>query len=1027
MFGSRRHAPPVQPLTKETATPDAATAAASAFLRRGSNASLSSAAAAAALRARPMTPTNVAEVQTRRAAHRRSPSLSSLAGRDRTSSARDVRRSPSVSSMIERSFRSPSPGRSPAPVQRNVPPVPALPNVHQVMADQRPKPKKSQRRPAPVQTQPFHTASEKARDGQQGAWFGRAAAGDPANVRRPDSRSNASEPRPGSVSPSINFSYPRAMSPSPSPTSPLADDTPVYDAHTRRMIPKSELLARSQSVREAAEKPRRKRQDVVRTGSHLSRGTVGRTRAPSLESGQTMLAERELAAAPAVPSTVVVASDEPREPVARKKKKQSQHPVQEQEQQQQQQQARDDVTTPVPADGHVADPSTVAPENSARPPPIEMPPAVQPEPDLGARRGQNRPASTLAAASAAVAQPNKGKATNGQAPSPSAKRQGRARVGREASQSPARSARFAPATEQLLVRHEPPPRSVSPKKSAMKLPNPRDVSPSGDDSDASERGLSPQRADDPALGRKKSVRVSWDDRNTVVVGEASRPEETQPAFLPVTQAKKPWHSIVTKHTKKEQQVSVREDETMGPRPALPLFGSVREKKPREAEERALVRPSERAWSQSASAPAEAATELGPSSDMAVGSILAQEQASKNAANISKYREPLPAATHADADVNGKHADVGDESSDDGLDTDATTELEDITQPTQASTADQVASDLSEKIEDQVQEVQTHQADDGVPVIAVSHPSPHVDRSGGDHLGIISQPELPDAIPEQDSAAGAIDPETAAAILPALAALDEADASTTARSIEPLGAASSPAMEDIVEEDEEADRLSVYSDACEDLEEVEGDGFMSLDAVVTPPKGQGKSKRSPDQASKKASRDAHEATESPAASKHLEDSPQSPKDWENAKAYWKSLSYNQRRQLEMEALSEAGDDVFDDRRASRESQKQQSMAHQSKAAAQSAQLHNERSYQIKPGTRWADDVSDKVAKRASAPPNQWSETGSATLKFPQSMRAEQPASAIRSSSEQPSGMRKSMRFGGVTTMAGPNGTAARRLR
>ncbi|KAJ9148204.1 hypothetical protein NKR19_g5994 [Coniochaeta hoffmannii] len=67
MLGSRRHRPPPkqQPLTAATAHPNAAMAAAAVFKQREQQpASLSAAAAAAALRARPMTPTNVGETGT---------------------------------------------------------------------------------------------------------------------------------------------------------------------------------------------------------------------------------------------------------------------------------------------------------------------------------------------------------------------------------------------------------------------------------------------------------------------------------------------------------------------------------------------------------------------------------------------------------------------------------------------------------------------------------------------------------------------------------------------------------------------------------------------------------------------------------------------------------------------------------------------------------------------------------------------------------------------------------------------------
>ncbi|UNI24129.1 hypothetical protein JDV02_009903 [Purpureocillium takamizusanense] len=1000
-----------QPLTRETADPNAATAAASAFMRRGSNASLSSAAAAAALRARPMTPTNVAEVQSKRAV-RRSPSVASMpGGNDRSPGGKGLRRTPSVGSMIERTFRSPSPGgRSPMPRERNVPPVPNIPNDH-ILASRKAVAAGAQRKGAPLQTQPFRTASEKMKGGgHQPSWFGGATAGDATNVRRSDSVMHApaspGEARPGSVSPSpsINFSYPRGRVHSPSPS--LDDQTLVYDANSRRMVPRGELLARSQTVR------KKQQQEPSRIGSHLAKGTVARTQAPALETlpGQppqpkqqpepepepkpepesAPVEEEEPAPAPVPVAAVapVAAAGQPQSPSKKKKKKKKKKA----------QAAAASTPAAVVAEAPAMDQASTSDEQ--RPLAVAELPATETEP-------QQRTAQPVAAgaAAAAAATPVANAAANGQARDIGPQPQSSPQSARLRSESPVRSARFAPAHDQLAVRHEPPPRSVSPRKSAMKLSSPRGVSPSDDGSEASARNLSPHRVEDPGLSRKKSARVSWDDRNTVVVGESVQPHETESPVVPSPQAKKPWHNIVTKYAKKEPS-SLDEDETMTPRPALPLFGSVRDKKSKEAEERPLVRPSERAWSGAGET-----TDAGQSSDAAIGTILSQDQASRNAANISKYREPLPPVVQS-REGDGRGEDLVSDSDDD-LDTDVTTELDDVT----AATTPRTTQLLTPEPTTPIKATFGAEATDGeVPTISVQQPSPLPQDPRDNAFSGEEEHDVPGTFPHEDSPvepAGVHDAPLAHAL--------STDALPPAQPIEPVdvtespGAAAPSAMDDIAEEEEDTDRCSVYSDAYEDLEEVNGDGFMSLDAVVESPAGPKMVKKIQEQVMVHSVDEARESRESsgspipPALAK-------SSADWENAKAYWRSLSTEQRRQLEMEALAETAEDADANQPATPDG-KRTSVYASVEDSPVSATSH--RTYQIVPGTKWSDKESEVAAMTASALAAQSKTRPVSAPKLRQSMRSEPPAPpAAPQAGQQTGSMRRSMRANGAAPAAMP---------
>ncbi|RDA89666.1 hypothetical protein CP533_2951 [Ophiocordyceps camponoti-saundersi (nom. inval.)] len=937
LFGPRRQSTPAPPLTWETAAPDAANAAASAFRRREANLSLSSsaAAAAAALRARPMPSTNVSTVQSKRApAHRRSPSVSSLIGRDRLA-RRDLHRSPSVCSMVERSFRSPSPGgQGPTPLASDAPPVPKLPKVDVTPAK---KSTKVADGTPPLQTQHFRTASQRVKDGRLGSWFGGAITRDGSNTRKRSSSVTISgsgtfdgrssglslNSRPESVvrarSVLANTARPKAVNDRPVNDKPVSDkpvsdkpvsdkplnDKPVREVTSRRLLPRRQLLGRSQSVRETAEQPKRAKQDLSRAGSHLSRGTTDRTQAPTLQSLRSPPAQQESPAVPPVPQ-----STEPTDLTKKKKKKKkkaasktkpaeapSETPV-----------AMEEQTAPGDSQISFGEPT---PPLSDKPPVLEL--AFQFSGDETSQPEMKEPDEVTTDG-----------AIKGRAKSPPAgKRQGRARAAREPSESPARSARFASTTTQPLVMHEPPPRSVSPMKSALKHLHPKD-SHALDESDVSDREPSADRHEDAAaVTSKKSARVSWDD-HTLVVGEPDSVDDKE--------TEKPWFGDA-----KEQQKSLDEDETMSPRPALPLFGSVRDKKCRDLEERPLVRPAERTRSQPASDTNSAAEGLDPTS-----TAEAQDQVSRSTANSPKYREPSTAATSsADGGVVAKHDENDAQVSDDDLESDAETERGLASDPTPSGLTLQKSSPPA---------AADDRRDDSLSTASTGSDAGHVGAEADEDDEFVDSDDQ--ASNEEDSRLVA------------------------ARSGEASLGANNPLMEDIQEEEDETDRCSVYSDACEVLSPIE-----SLDDGLHSSAG---------------------AVDNMGSSTNRQASPRSPNDWENAKSYWKSLTPGQRRQLEVEALEEDPDFGHSPPGSSKRS------------TTSTKETGSERSYQIKPGTRWEEQpppvppkpgmvrqvptaaaaaaVQPKVVAPMQTPPE-----------IPQPNSIELPRTAVRPRSNEPSGL------------------------
>ncbi|KAI8293536.1 hypothetical protein K4K59_005645 [Colletotrichum sp. SAR11_240] len=787
MFGgSRRHRQANQPLTAATANPSAATAAASAFARRASSSSLSSAAAAAALRARPTTPINVAEVQTKRT-QKRSTSVSSHGSQD---TRRSLHRSPSQGSMSERTFRSPSPHRTPAPAE-DAPPVPTIPDDMRSNGG-----KSTHTRSTSLQMQPFRVASQKQKQG--GSWFGAATEGNLANVRTSD-----------------------------------------------------------------------------------------------------------------------------------------------------------------------------APMRVASP--------------------ESRPGASA-------------------------------------------------------LKH-----SASPSRGA---------SPTDESSEASgpSRYGSEVTAIEGQVARKKSVRVSFDDENTKVVGQSAAKPEFDSPVPPSPQTKRHWYSHLGRNRKKDA-ISLDDDEVMKPRPALPSFGSVRDKKLREPEERPLVRPVEPPSSPSAhdtsatydSDNEEQSAPLGAATDHNVGVILNQEQTARNAANISRFREPLPPVVTS-MEGNGYYSPSSSSSED-------VEEHEIVKEPEPTLPPEQVKEEIvaahpeithDEPVSltalvDQKQPEGKHEVEH-VPAISVIQPTPtpkeaapngSVNASGSGYF------DVPGGFPEDESDDNAVTTQARPESSDPKKPVDEpAPAPRTERSIAFAPSAQKTTYEPLVEETESSEGDSIYSDAYEDLSEVEGDGFMSLDAVITTPIPNKVSQKLYEKVlvtpPKDSSKDS-QASDSPPGPEPTRAAGQPEDEWEKAKQYWRGLTSDKRKQLEKEAFEEAGvDGDLEEVIQPKKVRRKKSVRRSDGAAEEQAATNPERVYQIQPGTKAADEDEPPSPMRKTLRGRQPQETNG-NGKLQKTMRGAQPQQAsaggmgmrktLRSDAPTPSqpvdqqqlgggGMRKSMRQNGSSAGPGP---------
>ncbi|KAL6794507.1 hypothetical protein GGI42DRAFT_333230, partial [Trichoderma sp. SZMC 28013] len=817
---SRRRDHSLQPLTKETADPNAATAAASAFMRGNPapSSSLSSAAAAAALRAQPSPPTNVAQVSSKRS-QRRTASLSSPIGRDRGKSK--LHRSPSVSSMSERTFRrSPSPGHTPLGKQ-DVPPVPTIPASKAVTM--------------PLRTQNFQTASQKSRGNQQGSWFGAATIHDAYQEKGtevlPELTPDLPESRSGSVSSSINFSYPRARIAYDSHMTP--DQDLVYDPNSRRMVSRDALVQASHPIEgtkptEKAKPTKPIHQDHIPQEQHDEiKPVIPNDIQPepfAMTTSQSHATGRSLGR---------------RSP-------------------------NDDTLMP-----------TMATETLSQ----EREPEAE-----GSRDWQNQNASQNEA-SEFVTEPS---LTSGLANWDSTKTEIPISYAGSGSETSVRSAHFASSTDQLVVKHEPPPRSLSPRKSALKSAISSRGSQSShpnENTDYQFIGTSHFSKDDSTASHKKSARVSWNDNGTVVVAEPGNFEGADFSAVHGLQSRHNTQGTVDS-AKANRTSSPQQDELMSPRPALPLFGSVRDKKGKEPEERQLVRPREPSLSPQPLPPASSQTLSSTTKDEIPSPIESTKvfhygrgQTPRNVANISKYREPLPAIIASTESLGHVSEDMY--SSGDELFEDVSTGTEQSMAQKSSKDVSANSSPLSDVLPDENSKASDAKALKRSPDIYSSNSDPpaiHHDISP------TTEPNsLPGSFPEDEDVSRLHIDDANSSVTPVLA---QASGYKTGN-----------------QEEHDSDMDSIYSDAYEDLSEAGDDGFMSLDAaLVSSPMAGVDSNKSRINAST-GGKPLENTTRTPI---------QSPDDWEKAKAYWKSLSSEERRQLEMEALREADDEAIRER-------------------------------------------------------------------------------------------------------------------
>ncbi|KKZ67707.1 hypothetical protein EMCG_01072 [[Emmonsia] crescens] len=563
-------------------SPSAQTAAAQAFRASQANATISTAAAAAALRKHTPTPTSVENIQTKRMLQRQ---LSAGSAKGKVAQPRTqngyLHRSSSSGSMTTRTFREQlpaHPGSIAGSSERNITPVPPLPQGF--MAHRR-----------TVSMDPSYRGIDPS-----GAPNRSPGARSPSSSRSPRVLSSLPElERQGSRS-SINFSYPthaRPNSPPQSPTKKFVAKSPVSDeGRYPDEASRSHIAARtSKLTTPSITATPRESQSYPDLGAFHTK--YDELRSPGIESTHT-IAEIKTSTFPEeqdpTPShythpTNLSLNIHGEDPGLHQPKARTPPEAQATEQH------ITDVSEAHDPKPHQMDRPTIS---------IKLP---KPQHLHGTAGDVENDKTPLPTGSAIESSPSTDIGTTSYIPSETSSH-GRVHGPvsyitenpineRPHSLSPTRTTRFSSHLAVSLTGerlHDPPPRSMSPGKSALKHPTPqsspghrslnnwpKSLRALSESSDGTSAGSDDSRR---AGGKKRIPKVSFEDEPEVV-GAAAMPSISQG---PSVSSSPPWesgskyssfarngHGFNTSNGNGEDAF----DEVMKPRPALPSFGSVR--------------------------------------------------------------------------------------------------------------------------------------------------------------------------------------------------------------------------------------------------------------------------------------------------------------------------------------------------------------------------------------------------------------------------------------------------------------------
>ena len=932
MFHRRRASNPVRPLRPPVVerpadsqalnappSANATTAAAQAFLAsRASNASLASAAAGAALRSHTTSPTPVAQVQTKRNLRRQSSNASSNSGGgsigQRGPAGQRLQRQGSSGSMSERTFRDPSPngGAGRGRVDER-PPVPALPDVPPAPAHRRTT---SLQPPARVTSPALNSTAGRPLS------LDRGPAKSPGLIAAQRVAALASVQEQGldrvDSKGSVNFSRPNIVRTPPPVAGRPPEQAPASSyspatSTTSTPVKKKKKKAALQPVSDPTPARASPSDKVVLNQTQGDALLPPKTATAALTAAtraKQAIADEQVHAAASPGSVAPLAATAPKKKKKKKAAAQGPSTAPTTYMQNAASYYNSDLDS-IPESGYDSpDPPRVRKARAPGTGLVKQPSIVREDREREEQEDNKRPA--LEASTSAAAKPPRSRAaprraaSNAEAPvskTPgtvaATKRIAAARQHERSASQPhagatsdteavigagrdpgaqrsqpalpgsSRVAHFSvqpPLMSPNVPKHQPPPRSVSPAKSALKTSPSPSRAAQADQTPSAGRGHrhAPSEASDLSVtseetaARKKANRVSFDERPLVVSTGANEPGSPVPADL-----LSPQHKQQTK-----RMADDAEDAVLQPRPALPSFGSVRNRKERDDGDEASSRAR-------MSSPPESPVvftsitgdRIALSNDHAVGGILQQDHASRAVVAVGSSQvnpnEPLPPQVRS---VEGSGELSEDEAS--------------------VFSNDEERKASSAKV----------RANGAVPNIALTQPTPVEEQPD-----FIAGPAMTTDVQ--------VDPALNTPT-PASLGIAEPDPEVVAVNHSPTHAVTmdAPAVlrttEDATEDEDSETDESLYDDAAEDLAEGDGEGFMSLDAVVespvvdttpglavTTPPDSPLGRRPKDKAYVKSglSRKDGEASE-----------PAADEGWDKAQEYWSNLSDDRKKELEQAA-------------------------------------------------------------------------------------------------------------------------------
>ncbi|KAI9867748.1 MAG: hypothetical protein M1830_005761, partial [Pleopsidium flavum] len=421
--------------------------------------------------------------------------------------------------------------------------------------------------------------------------------------------------------------------------------------------------------------------------------------------------------------------------------------------------------------------------------------------------------------------------------------------------------------------------------------------------------------------KKKNVRVSFDDDAVVVVSGRGVSPPTSPDSPVVMGA----HNKDTPnrgffglgHGKKQADLSASqgqdEDNVMKPTPTLPSFGSIRGRKDQDGaglpDESPLasaeLHPAPTSWAQDTLA------RINLSSDQAVGNILSQDFRTRS---TTASHQPLPPeVTSVEGTGYGSDSDGSVYSTDDKVG--AGSSANHNTSEAHAAPYRELASPSLDSQE--AQEYGAIQSHETVPFIAIQPATPGEDTlRGTEWVGMPRDSPTSTESRDTTNESPEIVEHHPTDPTPASIGIAEPEPEGVMASRDPA----TPAVGEVAdalrlqtehEDDSEDTGDSIYSDAAEDLSDLEGDGFGSINAIVespvvdtfglattTPPDSP--SGRLPASGQVKKSKLSRQASNEP--------EPGADEGWDKAQAYWSGLSESRKKQLERAAAQDAVDEA-----------------------------------------------------------------------------------------------------------------------